>query len=125
MSEATDQMALFDLLETARGRYPLLGYAFHVPNGEKRDDATAAKLARMGVRRGVPDVILPIRDKLGVFAGLAIELKTARGRTSPEQEEWLIMLHVQGWKTEVCREWTDAARLLLAWVGAEPKEYGL
>ncbi len=31
---------------------------FHVPNGELRDYRTAAKLKAMGVRRGIPDLIL-------------------------------------------------------------------
>ena len=129
MSEATDQQALFALLEQAQGRYPILQYVFHVPNGEKRDKATAAKLKRMGVKSGVPDVLLPLLryDDTGNvwWSGLAIEMKTAEGTEQTAQKQWAAHLAQQGWRTEICREWTAAARLILEWVGARPDEWGV
>lgn len=129
MSEATDQQALFALLEQAQGRYPLLAYVAHVPNGEKRDKATAAKLHRMGARAGMPDLLFPLLryDDTGNvwWSGLAIELKTATGHVRPDQERWLTHLAQQGWKTEIVRDWTAAARLILEWVGARPDEWGV
>lgn len=55
--------------------------AFHVPNGGKRDKATAAKLKAMGVMPGVADWVVLRRQRP---AGL-IELKTETGRQSTEQ----------------------------------------
>ncbi len=53
---------------------------FHVPNGEHRNTATANKLKRMGVIRGVPDFLCftPFRD-------IAIELKNNAGEQSKDQ----------------------------------------
>ncbi len=142
MSESSDQAALFSLLNTLAGcdasgrpivgstpRLPLLRWCFHVPNGEKRDKATAARLQSMGVRRGIPDILFPVLNQQTIdgkpvcfFVGLAIELKSANGRTRPAQREWLAQLEVYGWKSVVCYEWRDAARLLITWAGGDPKE---
>lgn len=56
---------------------------FAVPNGEKRDKATAAKLWRMGVCAGVADLVFVI-DGLTHF----VELKAGKGRMSPEQDDF-------------------------------------
>lgn len=65
----------------------------HVPNGEKRSKRVAAKLKRMGVKPGVPDVLIFTRPPL------AIELKRAdgKGRVSKEQRQWLADLQADGW----------------------------
>lgn len=127
MSEATDQIALFDLLKRLEGQLPLLRFCLHIPNGEKRDKATAARLKAMGVRRGAPDILFPIRNQRAVdrlspreCVGLVIELKTDIGRLSTAQEDWMRMFVDEGWYTAVCRDWTDAARLIVAWVGGDP-----
>jgi VRR-NUC domain-containing protein len=129
MSESSDQTALFDLLARATPRYPVLAYVAHVPNGEKRDKATAARLKAMGVRAGLVDILFFQRYYDATanvdYAGLAIELKTATGRTSDDQERWLAHLRGVGWRCEVCREWTRAAALILTWAGADPQEWGL
>lgn len=52
----------------------------HVPNGEFRAKATAAKLKAMGVRAGTPDLVLLLRGRL-----YALELKRHDGRLSNEQ----------------------------------------
>lgn len=54
---------------------------FHVPNGEKRDAATAAKLKRMGVRAGVADIIVLHEGRF-----IAIEVKRQGGVQSPNQK---------------------------------------
>ena len=54
---------------------------FAVPNGEKRDKVTAAKLKKMGVRSGVADFILLCRG-----LPIAVELKTTTGRQSENQK---------------------------------------
>lgn len=53
---------------------------FAVPNGEKRDQVTAAKLKAAGVLSGVSDLILVFKNKV-VF----VELKTLKGKQSPNQ----------------------------------------
>ena len=54
---------------------------FHCPNGEFRSKRTAARLKRMGVRKGVADLCLVLPDGKAAF----LELKSSSGRQSPDQ----------------------------------------
>ncbi len=71
-----------DVVEILRrfGRQDWLWW--HTPNGEIRDPRAAAKLKAMGVRPGVPDLLLVGPDGLLRF----LELKASGGRLSEEQE---------------------------------------
>ena len=78
---------------------------YHVPNGGKRDKATAAVLKRQGVKAGVPDIMLPAA-RAG-YHGLYIELKAGENTTTKKQKEWLEYLRQQGYYTAVC--WLPAS----------------
>jgi len=70
-----------------KNTYPDLAILlFHIPNGEKRDDATAMKLKGMGVTKGVPDLFLSVPNRF--FHGLYIEMKSDGGKPSKEQREF-------------------------------------
>lgn len=71
-------------------------WIFAVPNGGKRNLITAGKLKAEGVSAGVPDIFIP---RLKMF----IEMKTDRGRLSPEQKLWLDYLAKSGYVTTVSR----------------------
>lgn len=83
---------------------------YHVPNGGKRDKATAAVLKRQGVKAGVPDIMLPAA-RAG-YHGLYIELKAGENTTTKKQKEWLEYLRQQGYYTAVCYGWQPAAQLI-------------
>lgn len=127
-SEETDaQIALFDLLSRLEGRWPLLRYVTHVPNGGKRDKATAARLKAMGVKPGVCDILVFCRNRCPIdgrpplyFAGLADERKTTTGRLSADQERWQKHLVHEGWYAVTSTDWTDEARLIISWCGGDP-----
>ena len=73
--------------------WPELALLHHIPNGGKRGKAEAAKLKRMGVKPGVPDLHLPIAR--GGFHGLYVEMKRLDGgRVSSEQRVWLAALYL-------------------------------
>ena len=71
--ESGHQEALFSWAAYQTQRMPELEYLHHVPNGGKRDKATAIALKRQGVKAGVPDIHLPVAK--GSYHGLYIELK--------------------------------------------------
>ena len=77
----------------------------HVPNGGSRRRIEAAILKGLGVKRGVPDILIFERwsSEKGTGHGVAIELKSARGRVREEQNDWLIALAARGWQSRVCR----------------------
>lgn len=93
------------------GVYPELARLFHVPNGGQRHAAVAAKLKGQGVKAGVPDLCLPV-PRFGC-PGLWIEMKTADGRVSTTQKDWIGYLKGAGYRVEVCRSFDEARAALL------------
>lgn len=80
--------------------------AFHVPNGGHRNKIVASRLKGIGVRRGVPDVIVITTPNTGEFCGVAIELKrkgTPPSALQPHQNEWLQKFRENGWCAFVAR----------------------
>lgn len=95
--ESGHQEALFSWAAYRTGLMPELQYMYHVPNGGKRDKATAAVLKRQGVKAGVPDIMLPAA-RAG-YHGLYIELKAGENTTTKKH-------------TAVCYGWQPAAQLI-------------
>ena len=81
--ESGHQEALFSWAAYRTGLMPELQYMYHVPNGGKRDAATAVALKRQGVKAGVPDIMLPAA-RAG-YHGLYIELKAGENTTTKKQ----------------------------------------
>lgn len=104
-SEEDIQIALvrwFDL------QYPdAAPWLYHSPAGGVRNKVTAWRLKNLGVRRGFPDLTLWLPR--GGFHGLAVELKAAKGKPTPEQIQWLDHMARTGWMAVVCTGF-DAAR---------------
>lgn len=92
-----------------RERYPNLKLLYHVPNERKCTPAQGQALKRMGVKRGVPDLCLPVPS--GKAHGLYIELKSMAKstRASDAQLWWMDELVAQGYAVAMCRGW-EAAR---------------
>ena len=116
--EHAEQAALFRWAEFARSRLPELALLHAIPNGGHRHKATAARLKSEGVKRGVPDVCLPVARN-GAY-GLYIELKTERGKPTPEQLGWIRALRRQGYAAEVCRGWESARSMIEHYLTAGP-----
>ena len=109
-SEHVEQVALMRWATFARARFPELVLLYAVPNGGHRHKATAARLKAEGVKRGVPDVCLPVA-RSGAH-GLYIEIKTERGKATSEQLGWIRALRRQGYVAEVCRGWESARSMI-------------
>jgi len=122
-SEASEQVALFDWIDLCIPREPRLELAFHVPNGGLRAKGVAAELKAMGVRPGVPDILLPVAAR--GYIGLAIELKVGSNTMSPEQAIWRERLLIAGWHHELHYSWVAAARCLSWYLDRSWEEMGL
>lgn len=72
----------------------------------------------MGVKRGVPDFLLPFPSPKGQWIGLAVELKSKKGKLSPEQEQWLKALGNAGWMASVVRDIDGFVETVLDYVDA-------
>ncbi|MBK8987407.1 MAG: VRR-NUC domain-containing protein [Chloroflexi bacterium] len=120
MSEHDEQAALFGWVELQANLYPPLRLLHAIPNGGHRHPVVAAKMKAEGVKRGVPDLCLPVAR--GGFHGLYIEMKFGRNRPSDEQLWWLEALAGQGYKTAVCWSFEAAQRIILEYLRLNPSE---
>ena len=111
-SENQHQMAVFKWSQQARIRqkWPELKLLFHIPNERNCTPKQGKLFQLMGVRRGVPDLFLPVPR--GRYHGLWIEMKAEDGDTTGDQEWWGEQLMAQGYAWEVCHGWESAARVL-------------
>lgn len=89
------------------------GLWFHVPNGERRDARTGAKLKRMGVRPGVADFLfaLPPHGRM-----VALELKAPKeGRLTDSQKKFRHDLELAGGEYAIARSPEEAIDQLKRW----------
>lgn len=93
-------VAWFDL------QYQHLSWSlFHVPNGGKRNSVEAAKFKAMGVRPGVPDLMLVIPR--GGYHYLALELKVGKNKQTENQKWYQSKMTENGGKYVVIRSLDD------------------
>ena len=92
-----------------RLQYPKMKHnLFSVPNGGKRDAATAAKLKDEGALAGVADLILLKSNRF--YGALLIEMKTPEGGQSESQKDWQQKITNDGYKYVVVRSFEDVQR---------------
>jgi len=96
--------------EAIRSKWPELKLLFHIPNERICSVQQGANLKRMGVKRGVPDLCLPVAR--GAYHGLFIEMKTESGTATSDQKWWGDQLKEQGYMWAVCKGWESAVKLL-------------
>lgn len=114
--EHAEQVALVRWAEWRAPQVPELRWLLAVPNGGDRHPAVAARMKAEGVRRGVPDMCLPVMR--GGFGALWIEMKRQKGgRVSPEQRAWIAGLQAQGHKAVVCEGWEHARDVITEYLG--------
>ena len=81
---------------------------FHVPNGGKRNVIEAMKFKWLGVKAGVPDLVIIPRVGPVCF----IELKSEDGTLQETQKFWLQALPDYGCPVAVCRSLDDVQQFL-------------
>jgi hypothetical protein len=113
MSEYTEQAVIFEWANIFSDQYPPLKLLNGSLNGVRLTIGQAVKAKRAGMRKGFPDISLPVSRK-GCHA-LFIELKKHDGVPSdvkPEQKEYLEMLINEGNHCAVCFGADDAIDLI-------------
>ena len=103
------QQAYFTWAMYARVEYPDLELLYAIPNGGARNVQTGARLKAEGVRRGVPDMHLPVAR--GEFIGLWLEFKTETNYADAEQKKRMERLRAAGHRCEIVRSADDARRI--------------
>ena len=115
-SEHLQQAALIDWTNRPeiKERCPLLQWLYAVPNGGDRAMAVAVKMKAEGVKKGVPDLFLPVPRK--GYHGFYIEMKYGKNKLSPEQVNFGEFVSEQGYKTAVFYCWHDVRDALLEYL---------
>ena len=94
-SEDDFQIAVARLLDSTNLQW------FHCPNGGSRNAREGAKLKRMGVKAGVPDILITDHTIFD-YVGLAIELKVGKNMPSSKQYEFMDRMNRNGWEVITC-----------------------
>ena len=108
--EDTEQIRVMDWAAAAECRYPELKWLHHIPNGGSRRSSEAARLRRMGVKRGISDIHLPFPH--GRYHSLYIEMKYGRNVTTQEQQEFLCDMRDADSLVAVCHDAQSAIDLI-------------
>lgn len=99
-TEDEEQAYIVSWAKINESRYPELKLLYHIPNEGKRSGREGARMKRLGLRRGVSDLCLPVA-RCG-FHGLYIELKAQDGKPTIEQNEFIKDVLGQGYYARVC-----------------------
>lgn len=85
-------------------------FFFHSPNGGKRNAIEAKIFKGLGVRAGIPDVLIFYRAQI-----FGLELKAGNGRVSPAQLATMNDMEVAGARVAVARSLDEALITLEYW----------
>src|SRR5271157_2297726 len=108
--EQQQQIYLFKWASTMEQKYQCLKYMFHIPNGGARNKITGRNLKLAGVKKGVPDICLPVAK--GKYHALYIEMKSEKGEISIDQSEFIMVLRGNGYRVDICFSWNQAAQTI-------------
>ena len=111
------QRACIMWLEMMRKRGRLEYYA--VPNGGKRNAITGAILKTLGVRAGVPDlVVLLPGNAASPPKSVYIELKAPGGSLTPGQRDWRDWLTANGFEWALCKSVDELSTVVMGVINA-------
>jgi len=95
VSEDDEQMALIARAQLYAYQYPALSLLIHIPNGGKRHIVEAKRFRALGVKAGMPDLILFYMARgYGAWCG---ELKAMDGKIETEQRRIVAELRARGY----------------------------
>lgn len=119
--EAEEQKALFQWAELSLGKYPDLEWMYHITNEGKRSKAHGADLVRQGLKKGVPDICLPVPR--GNFHGMYIEMKRIGETLTDDQKRYMNALAQNGYCCYTAdKGWEDAAKAIQWYLNQKGEE---
>jgi hypothetical protein len=103
-------IVFFDYCRSMAHINPAYALAYHVPNESKASIARRVTLKRAGLKKGVPDICVPVaNDK---YHSLYIEMKIKPNKASPEQMSLLQHLNAVGNYAVLCWSADEAMDIL-------------
>lgn len=121
--ELVEQMALMRWAKEHEAELADLRWLHASANGGARSKSVAGKLKASGVKRGVPDLSLPVPSR--GYHGLYIELKSSQAlsgdqKPRPEQIAWLGHLEHAGYRACCAVGWEQARDVILDYLLGAP-----
>ena len=109
--ELNHQILLFNWAKMQEKQHPELALLNASLNGVRLPMREALKAKASGMKKGYPDVFLPIAraDKHGLF----IEMKINKNKPTPEQLSWHDKLKEQNYHVEVCYGFQEAKQVII------------
>ena len=104
--EAIEQAKVIAWARANENNYPYLWMLHSSLNGVKMTKAQAGRAIAQGMLSGVPDLFMPVA--IGNSKGLYIEMKSAKGRISPEQSMFLKAASDFGYACFICYSAVEA-----------------
>lgn len=117
-SEFQEQRSFLSWASENAVSVPALGLLYAIPNGGHRSKAAAGKARAEGVKRGVPDLHLPVSRK--GYLTLYIEMKTKYNGCNHQQDAWHDALEEEGHMVRVCYGCEAAKVAILDYLGMNP-----
>ena len=113
--EDQEQLALMKWaqLVTVNDR-TLFDHLIHCPNGGWRSPVEAARFKGMGVKAGVPDILLPVRTSQ--YGAGWWELKVGQNKPTEQQLQWHSLLRACGHYVQTYWHWHEAANDILRYL---------
>jgi hypothetical protein len=122
------QAAFIAWRDTFKRQFPILNAIFAVPNGFWTENKLyAAAMVRQGLTRGIQDCICLAPSADGRYHALLIEFKTENEKESVQSDEQKFFHEFfasLGCRTEVCRDWWAAAKIVCEHLGIKVPVYG-
>lgn len=123
MNDRTEDQEQADVIRWANSK-PWGQYLLHIANETVGGKARVLRNQALGVRKGVPDLLLPIPMR-GCHA-LWIEMKRGHGGSaSKEQKAWLEALNKMGHRAVLCHGADEAISELSEYMGERQDGVGL
>jgi hypothetical protein len=113
--EESEMIAFFDYCRLKANDHPAYNLAFHIPNESKSSIQRRISLKRAGLKKGIPDICIPIAA-CG-YHSLWIEMKVKPNRPSTEQKELIKELNANGHYASICWSAYEAIKLLEDYIG--------
>lgn len=104
--EHDEQVALFNLLELYKPKYPTLNCVFAIPNGGHRHIKVASAMKKEGVLAGAWDIFIAVA--VSEYCGMFIEMKFGKNKLTDSQKEFMDNIG-KAYKWAVCYSWIEAA----------------
>ena len=88
-------------------QYPKARYCASLGGQYQPFQSQRLKAKRVGYSKGFPDLFIYEPSPCGKYHGLALEIKTLKGRATKEQKEWIEALNERGYKAVIVKGLPD------------------